>query len=166
MQLKGAARFLRPLAAPIPLPLLQPFLRRTVEHIAATRPSLFNRLGPHQTSVFLIDPVNLPFVFILQPNSQQPELRACRRRNLPHYDARIAGTFLTLLTMVDGNLDGDSLFFMRGITVEGDTEAVVCLRNALDDLDGSVIQDIAQRFGKSGEYILNLLLTLGKHHYG
>ena len=63
----------------------------------------------------------------------------------PH--ARIAGTFLDLFDLIDGSLDGDALFFSRKLRVTGDTEAVVALRNALDDVDGGVVESITRAFG-------------------
>jgi predicted lipid carrier protein YhbT len=56
--------------------------------------------------------------------------------------------------MLDGQSDGDSLFFRRDLHVEGDTEAIVCLRNALDDLEGSLVDDVASFFGKAGRTAL------------
>lgn len=141
----------------MPLPLLQPFLKKIVRNIARNRPELFSRLGPHREKIFLIDPVNMPFVFLLIPDAESPELRACRRsENRPH-NARIAGTFLTLLNMIDGRLDGDALFFTRDLMIEGNTEAVVVLRNALDDLEGSIVDDIALQFGPVGGAVLAVL---------
>jgi predicted lipid carrier protein YhbT len=137
--------------------VLQPVLKRIVKHITQERPELFNRLNGHHHKQFLIDPTNMPFVFILEPDPEHPVLRAYRRRKVPPTDARIAGSFLTLLDMVDGHLDGDALFFTRALTVEGDTEAIVCLRNALDDMDGSIAEDTAKLFGSIGLTTLNLL---------
>ena len=49
--------------------------------------------------------------------------------------------------MIDGSLDGDALFFSRDLRVSGDTEAVVALRNALDDLQGSALDSVLEAFG-------------------
>ena len=49
---------------------------------------------------------------------------------------------MTLFTIIDGNSDSDAMFFARDVRVGGNTEAAVCLRNAMDDLEGSVIDDI------------------------
>ena len=144
----------RSLLAPLPLFTLQPLLQRLIRHIIRQRPEMFARIGVHAKKLFLIDPLNLPFVFLLQPDSLRPRLRARRRDDPVAPDARIAGTFLTLLDLVDGRLDGDALFFSRDLVVEGDTEAVVCLRNALDDLEGSIADDIATCFGLPGRVAL------------
>lgn len=97
---------------PLPLLPLQPVLGRIVRSIVRHRPGIFSRIGPHTEKTFLIDPVNLPFCLLLQPSPSTPRLRAVRRnKGAQTYDARIAGSFLTLLDMVDGRLDGDALFF-------------------------------------------------------
>ncbi len=155
---------LRRILPAFPVGILQPFLGRAVRHVAAIRPEMFRRIGPHTAKTFLIDPTDLPFVMVLRPDPEKPSLRAWRRGEAPAYDGRIAGAFLTLLDMVDGRLDGDALFFTRELAVEGDTEAVVCLRNALDDLDGSVIEDCAQLFGPPGRHALALHRRLRSHH--
>ena len=49
--------------------------------------------------------------------------------------------------MIDGSLDGDALFFSRDLRVSGDTEAVVALRNALDDFEGSALDSVVGSFG-------------------
>lgn len=151
--------------APVPLPLLQPLLQRVIVHAARTRSGLFDRLGAHSRKRYLIDPLNMPFAFLLCPDPDNPKLRACRRPAPGAYDARIAGTFLTLLDMVDGQLDGDAVFFSRDLTIEGDTEAVVVLRNALDDLDGSIVDDIASAFGAPARLALGTLRRIRRNRH-
>src|SRR5450759_3342112 len=76
-----------------------------------------------------------------------PLLTAHRRHERPAHVAAIAGTFFNLLDMIDGSLDGDALFFSRDLQVSGDTEAVVALRNALDDFEGSALDSVVASFG-------------------
>jgi predicted lipid carrier protein YhbT len=135
------------LLAPVPLALLQPIFTRIASHVAHSRPELFNRLGPHAGKRFLIDPTDLPFVLVLTPLPDQPLLTAHRRHERVTHDATIAGSFFNLLDMIDGSLDGDALFFSRDLKVSGDTEAVVALRNALDDFEGSALDSAVASFG-------------------
>lgn len=153
---KSARRTLRSFLPP-PLFPLQPILRRIVNRIATDNPDMFGRLGPHYCANFVIDPVNLPFVMLLRPNPEDLLLKACPRNDIPPHDARISGGFLDLLMLVDGDLDGDALFFARDLTVNGNTEAVVCLRNALDDIDGSIAASVAEMFGPAGRAALNAI---------
>jgi predicted lipid carrier protein YhbT len=145
---------------PVPVGLFQPVLRRLIENVIRNHPDIFDRLESSHHKSILINPTNFPFVFLLRPNPQDPFLRAYRRRNAPEYDARISGSFLTLLRMVDGQLDGDALFFTRDLSIEGDTEIIVSLRNALDDMEGSIADDIAKFFGRAGHVALNALRNL------
>lgn len=135
------------LLAGVPLAVVQPVLAHIASHVARSRPELFARLGPHTDKLFLIDPIDFPFVLLLRPNAARPYLKASRRYERPRHDAAIAGTFLNLLGMMEGSLDGDALFFSRDLQVSGDTEAVVALRNALDDFEGSALDSILSAFG-------------------
>ena len=135
------------LLAGVPLAVMQPVLSHIATHVARSRPELFARLGPHTDKLFMIDPIDLPFVLLLRPNPERPSLVAARRRPKPRHDAAIAGTFLDLIGMMEGSLDGDALFFSRDLRVSGDTEAVVTLRNALDDVEGSALDSIISAFG-------------------
>lgn len=135
------------LLRPVPLLLLQPIFSRIALHVAQTRPELFARLGTHAGKRFLIDPVDLPFVLVLTPRAELPQLTLHRRHAQPPFDACIAGTLPNLLEMLDGSIDGDALFFSRALRVTGDTEAVVALRNALDDFEGSALESVISSFG-------------------
>jgi O2-independent ubiquinone biosynthesis accessory factor UbiT len=135
------------LLAPVPLALLQPMFSRIAAHVAHSRPELFNRLGAHAGKRFLIDPTDLPFVLVLTPLRDRPLLTAHRRHERVTHNAAIAGKFFILLDMIDGSLDGDAMFFSRDLQVSGDTEAVVALRNALDDFEGSALDSVVASFG-------------------
>ncbi len=133
---------------------VQPILTRIVRRIATRHPSLFARLGPHQATDFLIDPQELPFALHLRPDPQALLLRAVPRGAAPRAGATIRGRFLLLLELIDAEQDGDAAFFSRDLEVSGDTEAVVRLRNALDDMDGSLAEETAAMFGPPGRAIL------------
>jgi len=135
------------LLGPVPLALLQPLFARMADHVAHSHPELFDRLGPHAGKRFLIDPIDLPFVLVLVPEPDRPRMTVHRRAEKPAHDARIGGRFFKLLDMIDGNADGDALFFSRDLQVSGDAEAVVALRNALDDFEGSALDSVAGSFG-------------------
>lgn len=133
---------------------VQPVLSRVVRRMAVQHPSLFARLGPHQGTDFLIDPVELPFALHLRPDPKALVFRAVPREAAPWAGAVIRGRFMLLLELVDSEEDGDAAFFSRDLEVFGDTEAVVRLRNALDDVEGSVAEDAADMFGAPGRAIL------------
>ncbi|GBE42552.1 SCP-2 sterol transfer family protein [bacterium BMS3Bbin10] len=142
----GARGFAR-LLPPVPLFALQPLLGHIVRTVARRHPELIARLGDNCKKRFLIDPYNLPFFLLLQPDPDRPQLRAHTRGQDVEHDVHISGTLVTLLRMIDGQSDSDALFFNRDLAVTGDTEAVVALRNALDNMDATLADDVAACFG-------------------
>ncbi len=141
----------------VPLFVVQAALDRIVVNIHRDRPRLFARMGPAAKKSILIDPTDMPFVVRMRPDNETPDMRAYRRGDAPDADARIRGTFAGLFKMLDTQLDGDALFFSRDLKVTGDLEVVVALRNALDDIDGSIAGDVAALFGPPGEVFLSFM---------
>jgi len=135
------------LLPPFPLFALQPLLGHIVTTIARRHPELIVRLGDNCKKRFLIDPRNLRFFLLLQPDPGRPRLKAYNRGQDVEHDVHISGTLLTLLRMIDGQSDSDALFFNRDLTITGDTEAVVALRNAIDNMDATLADDVAACFG-------------------
>ena len=132
-------------------------LRRFVSSLADRHPSLFSRLGDHATAKFLIEPTDLAFGFLLAPDPAMPRLEAVKRGadgtvNVAH-DARIAGPLAALVGMVHGAMDGDALFFSRDIVIEGDTEAVLALRNAVDDAEIDLAEEVAALAGPASRFV-------------
>ncbi len=155
----------RTLIRPIPLFLVQPLLAKIVAGMTRTHPRIFSRLGIHSQKTFLIRPTNMPFVLVLRPSPMKPELFAKRNEKDLAFDACIAGSFLNLLKLVEARIDGDALFFSRSLIIEGDTEAVVCLRNALDDMESNVIDEAAKALGHPAVMGLQLIRKIeGFHH--
>jgi len=71
-----------------------------------------------------------------------------------------------MIELLEGRADGDALFFSRTLTVEGDMEAVVALRNAID---GSEIYNRSLAppglFGDGGvDVYYSAKIPAGKHH--
>lgn len=119
----------------LPLFPLELAARHLMANALAARPSFASRLGEHAGRTFAIDPVDCPFVFLITPDQEASSLRLVRRKAAGDYDARIAAPLLVLLGMIDGTYDGDALFFSRDLVIEGDTEAVLALRNALENAE-------------------------------
>jgi len=112
-------------------------------------PEVFARLDGIERPVYEIDPVDLPISFLLHMSAAAPRLRAVGKAaaGLSQAGAAIRGPLLALIELLEGRTDGDALFFSRQLTVEGDTEAVVALRNALDDAEVDIVGDILASAG-------------------
>lgn len=145
------------LLKPVPIFVYQPFLQKILQLIIKHHPHVFDRIGSGGRKIIAIQPTNLPFALLLRPDPANPSLRAVRNLSNATYDASISGSLLNLIKMVDGQLDGDALFFSRDLEIRGDTEAIVCLRNALDNMDHSLAEELARMFGKTGHIGLSLI---------
>lgn len=131
---------------PLPLLPLQAALFLVLRRICDRHPHIFDRLGGHARKRFGIVPTDLPFAFVLEPLPPHPRLSVTRR--LPAgLDARISSSLAGLFGLVEGSLDGDALMFSRDLLVEGDVEAVLALRNAIDDAQLDLMSEIADAFG-------------------
>lgn len=135
------------LLRPLPLVLLQPLLNLAMEMVWRRHRSLFERLADLSEPVFLIDPLDLPFVLELRPDLERPRLTARRRSAGTEAIATIRGPLLSLIELLEGRIDGDALFFSRELVVEGDTGAVVALRNAVDAAEIDLVADLASLLG-------------------
>ncbi|MFQ5566735.1 MAG: SCP2 domain-containing protein, partial [Paracoccaceae bacterium] len=138
------------LLAPLPAGPLSLVLGRVARTVAERHPAMFARLGPHAAKRFLIDPTDLPFCFLIRPLPARPRIEAQRRAAAAAWDCRIAGPLAALLGMVHGTYDGDALFFSRDIVIEGDTEAALALRNAIDDAELDLYAEAAAGLGAAG----------------
>jgi predicted lipid carrier protein YhbT len=123
--------------------VIQEFVRVTAER----HPEVFARMGQYASKSFAIDPTDLPFIFLLKPRAERPTLTVMRSHEDVEADARIAGPVAALLGLMHGAYDGDALFFSRDLVVEGDVDAVVALRNALDNAEIDLLAEAAAMLG-------------------
>lgn len=152
----------------LPAPLLDRVVARFVEGTARRHPSLFSRLGSHAAASFLIDPVDLPFALLLRPDRAGRRIGVVRRGET-QWQARIAGPLAALIGLVHGAYDGDALFFSRDLTIEGDTEAVLALRNAIDDAEIDLSKEALAMLGvlrQFAERPIRLLLPFAENASG
>lgn len=119
--------------APLPLGLVQLPSGLLFQRVLARHPRLFDRLGEHASKRFGFVPTDLPFAYEVRPSG--PSIRVVRPHALLRADATISGPIVLLLALLEGRVDGDALFFARELDISGDTEAILALRNALDDCD-------------------------------
>jgi len=131
----------------VPPVVLQPALSAAMTAMKRCHPDIFERLADLGEPRYLIDPVDLPFVFLLRPDPKAPTLTAASDAEEVDATAAIRGPLLALIDLLEGRLDGDALFFSRDLVVEGDTEAVVALRNAVDGADIDLLSDVLSVLG-------------------
>jgi predicted lipid carrier protein YhbT len=113
-----------------PLWLVERVARAMFSSVLKAHPDLFARLGDYGQNRYCFSPSDLPLHFSVVPARQA---LAVTRGRPPATDARIEGPLALLLGLLEGRCDADALFFSRDLAVTGDMEAMLALRNALDD---------------------------------
>lgn len=113
---------------------------------------VFERLAGLANPHFLIEPSDLPIRFLLSVALPAPRLAVLGEEEAPGTvpAATIRGPLPVLIDLLEGRIDGDALFFSRALAIEGDTAAVVALRNAVDGADVSMVEDLLAPLGPLG----------------
>ncbi len=133
---------------PMPPALFQPLITLAMAAMRRHHSEVFGRLACLGDKLFLINPVDLPFRFLLRPGARPPRLTILRDQDDPAEPAAlISGPLLMLLALLEGREDGDALFFSRTLVIEGDTEAVLTLRNAIDSAEIDVLEVMTSALG-------------------
>ncbi|MFC3704404.1 SCP2 domain-containing protein [Devosia honganensis] len=137
-------RLPRPLSAAldrVPLPLVQQAVGVVFRRVLRQHPGLFDRLGPYASRRFRFNPTDLDFSFVVHPAG--PAISVYRAGKAPPATAAVSGPLVTLLALLEGRIDGDAVFFSRDLSVTGDMEAMLALRNALDDCGFDLPRDLS-----------------------
>lgn len=131
-----------------PLSLIQRLTQKIAKNMQTKHPSFVERLSDLEEPSWLINPIDLPFAFYMQAIDGQIIITAHEKKGeRPEAMATIHASFENLIKMMNGDLDGDALFFTRDLEIEGSTEAVVALRNAIDAAGVDMGDEILQIFG-------------------
>jgi len=144
------------LSQPVPLYLVDKILEHITSNLQKNHPSILERLEVIENKKFLISPTDLPFSIII--TFQKDEIiSVATKENDIESDVRIFGSISSLVKMLDGEVDGDALFFSRELIVEGDTEALLTLRNSMDADDINILYEMLDSFGILGPIIENFI---------
>ncbi len=139
----------------VPLAPLSLILSSYACRVAKNHPSMMRRLGEHNKTDFVLDPTDLPISIEMNPNRGYPRITVVRGNG--QGTARIAGPLAALMGLVHGAFDGDALFFSRDLVIEGDTAATLALRNAIDDAELDLGEEMAGATGPFARQISKLL---------
>lgn len=132
----------------LPLAPLERLISKAADRVAKEHPEFFDRLDEYADKSYVIVPTDLDWIAGLSFQNEHVQLRLSRSLDaFPNRDVLVKAPILSLLNLLDGEEDGDALFFSRDLTIEGDTEAVLALRNALDDAEIDFLYQIAQLAG-------------------
>lgn len=140
----------RLLASPARFLPIGAILTRALRELARRRPEVFERLGAYGRCSFLIELSDLGLAFRVVPDGLASRAALVDGRRAAS-DVRIRGPLLALIGLLDGTLDGDALFFSRTIAVSGRTDALLALRNAIEDAELRP-SDLLGVGGRAGEF--------------
>ncbi len=132
---------------PLPTAPLAPLLRAGWRAMERRHPEAFNRLAVLNGATIIIEPVDLPFALAMAFSDNGHDLRVADDDDRALAVATVRGPLLVLTDLLEGRIDGDAMFFSRALTIEGDTEAVLVLRNALDGAGVDITADLAAALG-------------------
>jgi len=135
---------------PLPVKLFTPIAARILKKIELSYPDIFDRLKPLGSCQFSIVPTDFHCHFYVSLENGAAQISVLPKgqsidQPVGTVTATISGPLLSLLKLLEGRVDGDALFFSRELTVEGDTEAVLTLRNAVDSADISLEKMLTSR---------------------
>lgn len=134
----------RPLDA-VPLGIIERVCRLMFKRIGTAHPGLFERLGEHRTKRFAFLPTDVPLVFVVEP--AKDSISVSRQTGDVVADAVTEAPLFMLLALMEGRCDADALFFSRDLSVTGDMEAMLAMRNALDASNIDLSKDLARLAG-------------------
>lgn len=128
-------------------PLLQPCLNLAAKIMQKKYPNVVQCLSEFESANLLIDPLDLPFSIMLSMQSDKLLLTQVTKNQPIQYDAKITAAFWKLTQLMEGKIDGDALFFSRGLAIEGNMEIVLALRNRLDAEQIDLRKDLLSIWG-------------------
>lgn len=164
--------FRLPPPPPLPVPglargaglaALSALLSRLLRSTSARHPSVLRRMGAAAGARICLDVADMPMLLLMEPALGR--IRAFPRAAPPASDAVIRGRLPAFLSMLHGAEDGDALFFSGDLAIEGDTGAVLALRNALDDAELDLTEELASLAPRLGP-ALRRLSTIAERRTG
>lgn len=138
----------------VPLPVAEAMTRLVFARLLDRHAGLFDRLGHQAGKSFAFVPTDLPFAFLVEPARRAISVR--RKHQPLRADAAASGPFFVLLALLEGRIDGDAAFFWRELSVSGDMEAMLAMRNALDDCSVDLPRDLGASAGPLGPLVARL----------
>jgi predicted lipid carrier protein YhbT len=127
----------------VPTALAELVGQQAFARVIGAHPRLLDRMGTYADSTFAFAPSDIPFEFAVMPRTGV--VRAVRPGKTRRYDVRVSGPVVLLLALAEGRVDGDAEFFGRQIAIEGDMEAMLALRNALENEAIDFTRDLAPK---------------------
>ncbi|MGO1117833.1 ubiquinone anaerobic biosynthesis accessory factor UbiT [Rhodovibrionaceae bacterium A322] len=142
----------------LPLFPLERFLQMATNRAYLRHREKLDRLEPYMNLGFAINPTDLDWQALLTFQPEHTTLKLTRQPELAaQADVRVSAPLLVLLELLEGRSDGDAHFFSRDLLIEGNTEAILALRNTLDNAEVDFLAEITEIFGPLAAPLRSLL---------
>lgn len=147
-------------------PILQNAINRLTKLFIQKHPKVITKMAEYTPARLVLIPSDMPFCFFVEFTKDNMQINIIDQNAFDGKNLTCITASLELfIKMLEGNLDGDALFFSRQLTVAGDTTIIVALRNILEAENVNIKTDIDETFGVfSGAFHLvnNLLCAIYK----
>ena len=145
-QVRPPLALLRGAATVLPRPLLARIAAAVMRGLARSHPKLLANLAQLEPAVVHIAATDLPYRFSLSVG-RAPIRLAIVDRGPVAADAEVTASVTTLVDLLEGRIDSDTLFFRRDLVISGNTAVIVGLRNVLDREELSVAAELGALCG-------------------
>ncbi len=135
------------MASLVPPAILARMVAVLSRSIRRRHPDLIHAFARLEPAVVHVELVDLPMRFAIAFGCGRMDLRLLRGTATAPPDATIRGGLDALIDLLEGRIDGDTLFFARKLQITGSTAVIVAVRNTLDREEISVRDEIAASFG-------------------
>jgi len=118
----------------VPAFIIKIVVKRGVYSIKKKHPDVMERLSTTYGKTVYAFFTDLNYGVLTKISENKTIVEKYKAREIKA-DLLLKGNFFDLISIIEGKMDGDALFFSRKIEVEGDTEMLITIRNAFDSAD-------------------------------
>lgn len=137
--------------------LLNPVISRSILQIGIDKltnlfvkqhPRVISKMAKFTPCRMVLIPIDMPFCFFVEFTPDDLNINIIDNNAFSGDNLTCIKSSLELFVkMLEGNLDGDALFFSRKLSIEGDTTSIVALRNILEAESINIKDDIEETLG-------------------
>ncbi len=140
---------LRGTATVLPRAVISAITAALLRGLLKTHPRLLENLTRLEPAIVHVIASDLPYRFAITVG-RAPITLTVVDRIATGADAQVSASVATLVDLLEGRIDSDTLFFRRDLRIAGNTAVVVGLRNVLDREELSIANELEALCGPLG----------------
>ncbi|MDC7684435.1 SCP2 sterol-binding domain-containing protein [Asticcacaulis sp. BYS171W] len=142
----GALQLFGILLSQVPRSLLERLASELETLLALRHPGLSDRLGEAEGRSYRFVLKDFPIDALAKVEKSRLRIGLLDKSAVAGEDVRVSGRLAALFELLQGERDGDALFFTRDIETSGNTEALLVLRNALESEEIDLFELLSVRW--------------------